>query len=71
MKNPHDALLVQTILDIAHQFGLDTVAEGVENNEQLNFLKQKACKFYQGYYYSRPLPLDQLKTYLLNKIEEQ
>ena len=35
LKDPHDALLVQTIINIAHQFGLDTVAEGVETEEQL------------------------------------
>lgn len=65
MRDPHDALLVQTIIDIANQFGLDTVAEGVENEEQLNFLKQKSCKFYQGYHYSRPLPLHELTEFLL------
>ncbi|MCW9012200.1 MAG: EAL domain-containing protein [Gammaproteobacteria bacterium] len=65
MKDPHDAQLVETIINIAHQFGLDTVAEGVENEEQLQFLKHKSCKIYQGYYYSRPLPLEQLKAFLL------
>ncbi len=65
MRDPHDALLVQTIIDIANQFGLDTVAEGVENEEQLGFLKQKACKYYQGYHYSRPLPLHELTEFLL------
>lgn len=66
LKDPHDALLVQTIINIANQFGLDTVAEGVETEEQLNFLKQNDCKIYQGYYYSRPLPFTELKEFLLN-----
>ncbi len=64
MQDPHDALLVQTIINIANQFGLDTVAEGVEGIEQLNFLKQESCKYYQGYYFSRPLPIDKLREFL-------
>jgi len=64
LKNPHDALLVHTILNIANEFSLDTVAEGVEESGQLDFLKDKGCKYYQGYYYSRPLPFDDLKIFL-------
>jgi len=69
--NSHNALLVQTIINIADQFGLDIVAEGVETEEQLNFLKQHNCKIYQGYYYSQPLPLEQLKMFLQNNLNEQ
>ena len=58
--DPQDALLVNTIIKIAHQFGLDIVAEGVETKEQLAFLKKEKCHKYQGFYYSKPLPLDQL-----------
>ena len=65
LKDPHDALLVQTIINISNQFVLDTVAEGVETREQLDFLQRNGCKYYQGYYYSRPLPLDELKSFLL------
>ncbi len=64
LRDPHDALLVQTIINIANQFGLDTVAEGVEDEHQLHFLKEKSCMIYQGYYYSRPLPIDDLKSFL-------
>lgn len=69
LKDPHDALLVQTIINIASEFGLDTVAEGVEDEAQLAFLQGKGCKYYQGYYFSRPLPLAQLKTYMQEKTD--
>ncbi len=64
LRDPHDALLVQTIINIASQFGLDTVAEGVEDEHQLHFLKEKSCMIYQGYYYSRPLPITDLRQFL-------
>ncbi|MFV1984570.1 MAG: putative bifunctional diguanylate cyclase/phosphodiesterase [Thiohalomonadales bacterium] len=58
--NPQDALLVQTIIKIAHQFNLNVIAEGVETKQQLAFLLKENCNVYQGYYYSRPLPIKQL-----------
>ncbi len=69
LKDPHDALLVQTILNIANEFGLDTVAEGVEDEDQLAFLQSKGCKYYQGYYFSRPLPLAELKVFMQKKTD--
>jgi EAL domain-containing protein (putative c-di-GMP-specific phosphodiesterase class I) len=48
---------------MAHNFKLKVIAEGVENREQLDFLKLQNCDEIQGYYFSRPLPaleLDQL-----------
>jgi diguanylate cyclase (GGDEF)-like protein/PAS domain S-box-containing protein len=69
LKDPHDALLVQTIINIASEFGLDTVAEGVEDDDQLAFLQSKGCKYYQGYYFSRPLPLAQLKVFMQKKTD--
>ncbi len=62
--DPQDALLVQTIINIGHRFGLEVVAEGVESKEQLAFLQQQHCDIYQGYYYSRPLPLDMLRDFI-------
>ncbi len=59
--DPQNALLIKAIIKIAHQFDLEVVAEGVESKEQLEFLKVEHCNIYQGYYYSKPIPLDQLK----------
>ena len=53
--------------EFAHAMGLKVLAEGVENREQLEFLRQKGCDFFQGYFCSRPLPAQDF-TRLLEKV---
>jgi diguanylate cyclase (GGDEF)-like protein len=62
--NPDDTALVKTIISIAKNFKLKTVAEGVETREQLEFIRQAGCDLYQGFLKSKPLQLDQLKQLL-------
>jgi len=58
-----DEEIASGIIALAHSLHLKLVAEGVETQEQLNLLESKECDFYQGYLFSRPLPLNQiLKT---------
>lgn len=47
--------IVETIVRLAQSLNLEIIAEGVETNEQINFLKQMACNFGQGYFYAKPL----------------
>lgn len=51
-----DRAIVSSIISLAHNFGLNVVAEGVENKEALQYLEQNKCDEMQGYYFSRPLP---------------
>jgi len=51
----NDQIMVTSILNMAKQFNLKVVAEGVENISQLEFLQSRQCDIYQGFYYSRPL----------------
>ena len=44
--------------------GLDVIAEGVETKEQLDFLNSIDCDIAQGYYYSRPIPVDEFEEFL-------
>ena len=53
-----DARLVDTIITMASHLGLAVVAEGVETEEQFLYLKERGCRRFQGYYFSRPLPED-------------
>lgn len=56
---PHDTndnALVEAILSIARHLGFEVVAEGVENQAQLEFLKSQGCKYFQGYLFHRPQP---------------
>ena len=49
---------------MAKSLGLDVVAEGVENVEQLRFLEDRGCRSFQGYYFSHPLPAGEVAGYL-------
>jgi diguanylate cyclase (GGDEF)-like protein len=54
--DPNDAIIVDTILSMARHLGLKVVAEGVETEAQLQFLKDRGCAVYQGFFFSRPQP---------------
>ena len=60
-----DAALVDTIIKMAHNLGLNVIAEGVETLDQLEFLKQKSCNQAQGYYFNRPLPAEEIERIYL------
>ncbi|MDG2394256.1 MAG: EAL domain-containing protein, partial [Thalassotalea sp.] len=60
--------MVATIITIAHNLGMDVVAEGVETESQLNHLKALNCEQLQGYLYSRPLSEEDFGRYLLSHI---
>ncbi|MGO4888051.1 EAL domain-containing protein [Anaerobacillus sp. MEB173] len=55
-----DATIVSMIVSMAHHLKMDVIAEGVENVEQLDFLRQKRCTKVQGYLFSKPLAPEQL-----------
>jgi diguanylate cyclase (GGDEF)-like protein len=63
-SDPNDAVLVQTIIDMARNFRLNVIAEGVETEAQLAFLKQHGCMAYQGYLFSKPVPLEEFEALL-------
>lgn len=66
MTDPNDASIACTIVALAQNLGLEVIAEGVETEDQHEFLFQNGCYFYQGYLFSKPLPIDQFDAYLRN-----
>lgn len=66
----NDRTIVEAIVYLARAMELDIIAEGVETREQINYLKVLNCQKVQGYFYSKPLPYEQLESFLkkdLNK----
>ena len=67
-KNQSDQQIVKTIIDLAHNFDLKVIAEGVETLPSLSLLNQWGCNYAQGYLISRPVPVEQfMQWYKDNK----
>jgi len=61
-----DKILVSAIISMAKALGIAVVAEGVEHQEEVDILTELECDFIQGFYFSRPLPPEELPHYLRN-----
>ncbi|XAH21683.1 EAL domain-containing protein [Xylophilus sp. GW821-FHT01B05] len=61
LADANGAAIVRTILALAESLGLDVVAEGVETDEQRDFLMRSGCRAYQGYLFARPMPVDEME----------
>ena len=63
--NSREKAIVDGIIQLAQKIGLDVIAEGVETKEQIQLLKQMGCNQIQGYYFSKPLPADEIEEKFL------
>ena len=63
-RDGNDALLVQTIIDLGGNFRMNVIAEGVETEAQLTFLKHHDCMNYQGFLFSKPVPIEEFEKLL-------
>jgi diguanylate cyclase len=59
-----DAVIVRSIIDLAHNLGIKVVAEGVEDEATMDLLTEYGCDEAQGYYFSRPMPVDDVAPWL-------
>jgi predicted signal transduction protein with EAL and GGDEF domain len=67
MTDPLDADIARTIVTLAHALNLEVIAEGVETLEQSERLSSYGCTRFQGYYFGRPMPLEQLLAAMTTK----
>lgn len=63
-SDPEDKAIISAVISMAKTLGLQTIAEGVETEEQLNFLLEQACDEVQGYFFARPLDADQFALFM-------
>jgi EAL domain-containing protein (putative c-di-GMP-specific phosphodiesterase class I) len=64
LDNDNDAVLVRSAIDLGHNLGLTVVAEGVEKAEHVDALRDFGCDVAQGYHYARPMPPDEVASWL-------
>lgn len=65
LTDPSAAAIAKTVVALANILGLSVIAEGVETAEQRDFLAASGCFVYQGYFFSRPLPLQDFERFIL------
>lgn len=70
MSNPDSAAVTNAIIALAKSLRLTITAEGVETQEQLDYLKMQGCDEGQGYYFSRPVPADIIAPMLQNSFQQ-
>lgn len=63
-QNPENSAIVLATIQMAHSLSLKVIAEGVETESELDFLRKQGCDEIQGYYYSRPLPASDFEKLL-------
>jgi diguanylate cyclase (GGDEF)-like protein/PAS domain S-box-containing protein len=65
--DPEDASIVRAIIQLAGSLNMKTIAEGVENQETLDYLRALQCDVAQGYLFARPMPADDFRDYVANQ----
>ena len=58
-------LMIKTVIAIARDLKIDVIAEGVETEKQLAFLKRNGCKQFQGFYFGRPVPIGEFEDFVM------
>ncbi len=59
-----DAMIIQTIIGMAHNLSMEVIAEGVETQSQRDFLWVAGCRLYQGYLFGKPVPAEEFMARL-------
>ena len=64
MSTDRGKIIVESSVRMAKQLGLSVIAEGVETQDQLDFLDSIGCDIVQGFYYSRPIPPEEFEVFM-------
>ena len=69
-ENTENCALVKAIIAMAQALSLKVIAEGVETQEQWDFIREQGCDLAQGYFFAKPMPLKQFEEYLTEKLKQ-
>jgi EAL domain-containing protein (putative c-di-GMP-specific phosphodiesterase class I) len=69
--DPDDEAITATVITMAHTLGLNVIAEGVEREEQVDYLREQDCDEIQGHWLSLPLPPEQCLAFLRERAERR
>ena len=72
-KSPNDVkarTIVYNIIRLAEELGITSLTEGVETEDQFGKLSEMGCRLYQGYYFSKPIPVEEFEKFAFGKSEE-
>ena len=67
LTDPNDAAIANMVIALAGTLGLDVIAEGVETIPQLEFLTKQGCRAYQGYLFSKPIPIGKFEDFVIGR----
>jgi EAL domain-containing protein (putative c-di-GMP-specific phosphodiesterase class I) len=67
IRDPRNATVVRAAIRLAAELGIECIAEGVQNVEQVKFLIEAGCDFGQGYYYSEPVSAEEMMILLMDR----
>lgn len=70
VTDKNDRTIVAAIIAMAHSLEMEVIAEGIEIEEQLNFLVTQKCNHYQGYYFSKPVTVSEIELMLMNSVAQ-
>jgi len=66
-RSSRASIIMESVVQMAHNLGIDTVVEGVETETQVEFLKEIGCNVVQGYYYAKPMSTEECLDLLINE----
>jgi diguanylate cyclase (GGDEF)-like protein len=64
LTDPHDETIAETIISISERFGFESLAEGAEQDAEIEWLRKRSCHYVQGYAICHPLPMEEFKSWL-------
>ena len=64
LSDPHDETIAETIISISERFGFESLAEGAEQDAEIDWLRKRSCNYVQGFAICHPLPMEEFKSWL-------